>query len=217
MSNIVDEQALGPDDKCQKAAGTTIVDKQRLTRQRVLSAAETVFARLGFERATLDLIAAEAGYTRGAIYFNFPNKEALFLAVSRLHLERDIAELRHHATHSPRENLLADVGQWLRKRHVDSRLPAEFLLHARQCHVFAGEYKRLQEELISTLAMVMEAYFDARSEILRIDAPQFAQAVIALAHGLSLKIRGDEGVEASSGHGMDDLLRMLVHSWLVAT
>lgn len=52
------------------------------TRSLLLDAAEDVFAEKGFTAATLDDIAYEAGYTKGAIYKHFSTKEELFLAVS---------------------------------------------------------------------------------------------------------------------------------------
>ena len=52
------------------------------TRNLLVDAAEEVFANKGFSAATLDDIAAAAGYTRGAIYVHFKAKEDLFFAVS---------------------------------------------------------------------------------------------------------------------------------------
>lgn len=51
------------------------------TRRRLLAAAERIFARDGFEAARLEEIAAAAGYTRGAFYANFTDKEELFFAL----------------------------------------------------------------------------------------------------------------------------------------
>lgn len=48
------------------------------TRERVLDAAETVFARRGFEGATIRDIAAEAGLPVGTIHHHGHGKEALF-------------------------------------------------------------------------------------------------------------------------------------------
>ncbi len=53
------------------------------TRQRLLAAAETIFARDGFEAARLEDIAALAGYTRGAFYANFDGKEDIFCRAAR--------------------------------------------------------------------------------------------------------------------------------------
>lgn len=49
------------------------------TRGAVLSAARTLFAERGYRAASLDDIAAAAGYSKGAVYSNWPSKEALFL------------------------------------------------------------------------------------------------------------------------------------------
>ncbi|KCZ84548.1 TetR family transcriptional regulator [Hyphomonas adhaerens MHS-3] len=49
------------------------------TRAALLSAAKNVFAREGYGGASLDQIAAEVGYTKGAVYTHFASKEDLFL------------------------------------------------------------------------------------------------------------------------------------------
>ncbi|MEO6702107.1 MAG: ScbR family autoregulator-binding transcription factor [Jatrophihabitantaceae bacterium] len=52
-----------------------------LTRGRVLSAAAEVFARTGFLAASMNDIVDAAGVTKGAVYFHFPSKEALAVAI----------------------------------------------------------------------------------------------------------------------------------------
>jgi AcrR family transcriptional regulator len=52
------------------------------TRAALVASARHAFATRGFDGASLDEIADAAGYTRGAIYRHFANKEDLFFAVS---------------------------------------------------------------------------------------------------------------------------------------
>jgi TetR/AcrR family transcriptional repressor of mexJK operon len=54
-------------------------DPQRLAR--VLDAARRNFHAEGFERTSLDVVAAESGVSKMTIYSYFPSKEALFAAV----------------------------------------------------------------------------------------------------------------------------------------
>ena len=56
-------------------------ERQALIKADLVDAAATVFARNGYEAASVAEIAAEVGYTVGAIYSNFPGKRALFEAV----------------------------------------------------------------------------------------------------------------------------------------
>lgn len=56
-------------------------ERKAKTRADVLEAARAVFLRGGFHGATLDEIAQEAGYTKGAVYSNFESKDDLFLAL----------------------------------------------------------------------------------------------------------------------------------------
>ncbi len=58
------------------------------TRERLLSAARTVFARRGYHAASVEEVAAEAGFSTGALYSNFDGKEDLFLVL----MEREIDE-----------------------------------------------------------------------------------------------------------------------------
>src|SRR6266704_4728198 len=56
-------------------------DKRQANRARILQAARNVFARHGYHGATIGEIADEAGLSNGAVYYNFANKEDLFLAL----------------------------------------------------------------------------------------------------------------------------------------
>ena len=55
--------------------------RRQQTRDYLLQAAAQVFAERGFHGASLDEVAAAAGFTKGAVYSNFKNKEDLFLAL----------------------------------------------------------------------------------------------------------------------------------------
>ena len=55
-----------------------------MTRERLLAAAAQVIDRYGFRAASIDLITAEAGYSKGALYSNFESKEAVFFVCVRL-------------------------------------------------------------------------------------------------------------------------------------
>lgn len=76
-----------------KASSVQALRSER-TRAKLLAAAETVFARDGFEAARIEDIAAEAGRTRGAFYANFENKTEVFLALRSLAVLRRAREVR---------------------------------------------------------------------------------------------------------------------------
>src|SRR3954469_11014580 len=66
----------------------TQAERRDETREHVLAAAGRVFAARGFHGTSLDAIAEEAGFSRGAVYYNFADKEELFLEL----LDRRCAE-----------------------------------------------------------------------------------------------------------------------------
>jgi len=67
--------------------------RRQQTRDYLLGAAVQVFAERGFHGATLDEVAAAAGFTKGAVYSNFKSKEDLFLALFEANYERETAAL----------------------------------------------------------------------------------------------------------------------------
>jgi AcrR family transcriptional regulator len=67
--------------------------RRQQTRDYLLGAAAQVFAKRGFHGATLDEVAAVAGFTKGAVYSNFKNKADLFLALFEANYQREMAAL----------------------------------------------------------------------------------------------------------------------------
>ncbi|GGO94291.1 ScbR family autoregulator-binding transcription factor [Wenjunlia tyrosinilytica] len=57
------------------------------TRRAILEAAGSVFDESGYDSATLSTILERAGVTKGALYFHFPSKEKLALAVLNEHVD----------------------------------------------------------------------------------------------------------------------------------
>src|SRR5581483_1237267 len=57
------------------------------TRERIVGAAERLFAERGFSGVSMPMIAAAAGITAGAIYKHFEGKEELFFSIVRRAVE----------------------------------------------------------------------------------------------------------------------------------
>ena len=54
-------------------------EARQRTRQAILQTSRELFAEQGYRGASLEEIAETAGYSKGAVYSNWPSKEALFL------------------------------------------------------------------------------------------------------------------------------------------
>jgi len=68
-------------------------DSREQTTQRLLDAALKLIAKKGLDAASVENIAAAAGYTRGAFYSNFNSKEDLFIELLRRDHEKTTGEL----------------------------------------------------------------------------------------------------------------------------
>src|SRR6187551_3859976 len=60
------------------------------TRDRLFEAAARVFEEHGIGGASIEAIAAAAGFTRGAFYSNFKSKDELIIAMLEDHVEQSI-------------------------------------------------------------------------------------------------------------------------------
>ena len=75
-------------------ARLTRPERAALTRRELLDAAQLRFFRDGYHATSLDDIADEAGYTKGAVYGTFKSKAGLFLALFDEVVERRVEEIR---------------------------------------------------------------------------------------------------------------------------
>jgi AcrR family transcriptional regulator len=65
------------------ARGKPKGDKRDRTRAALLEAARALIREKGYERTTMEDVAARAGMTTGAIYGNFKNRDELFIALGQ--------------------------------------------------------------------------------------------------------------------------------------
>lgn len=167
--------------------------RRQQTRERLLAAAASVFAREGYHGASIPQIAREAEVSTGAIYANFPGKEALFLAMMATQIEEGAAGREDVvAAGGDRDELLARMTEdWTRT--VDERpelvlLMAEFWLYAVR-HPELGDLLALvlgqvRANLGGTIAATLAELDEAR-------VPELAVAVQALAYGFAMQRTAD--------------------------
>ena len=92
------------------------------TRDSILDAAEKLFVEQGVSRTTLQHIASEAGVTRGAIYWHFDDKGALFNAMmerATLPLEAELQLLDQAESEDPLDDLRSYMLAVLRRTVED--------------------------------------------------------------------------------------------------
>ncbi len=124
------------------------------TRARLLDAAAQVYARRGFDGATLDEVAAEAGFTKGAVYSHFGSKENLLLALSQQQRDAQLTEqmVLFDRERSGSERPLAGAARWM---EILREEPERFRLFV-ELWVRAQRDERLREQLAAGVADLRE-------------------------------------------------------------
>lgn len=109
-------------------------ESQQQTRQRLLDAAFTVFGERGYHGSSIDAIADEAGFSKGAVYSNFASKDELFLALLDHYAEEQMKgweRIRNlfesNAQSSQNES---DYVEYIQQQRLWILLQMEFMLNA---------------------------------------------------------------------------------------
>ena len=157
-----------------------------------------MFAKHGYEGASINEIAAEAGFSKGALYWNFASKEDLFFALLDQRIDKRIRPLIELAEG-------ADVGDAVEETVSRGLLAVldqerELVLLFHEYSAMAVRDPRLRERyrnrnaaLREGLVRALQARYEESGVPLPIGADQIATAVIALADGLSIERLTDPG------------------------
>lgn len=111
-------------------------ERKEETRQELIDAALKGFAERGFQRASLDQIARDAGYSTGAIYWHFGGKDELFLAAFDTYVLKrvgEFTEILEQPSGGLPERARALADQWMARQTADPTfmvIALEFLVHS---------------------------------------------------------------------------------------
>jgi len=167
-------------------------ERKAQTRAALLSAAARVYARRGFAGATLDEVAAEAGFSKGAVYAHFGSKEKLLLALLAEHLAARISEqiALFDRDVTTWERPLRGSERWMKRLDED---PDAFRLFV-ELWCYAQRDERLRAgvgEGLDLLRATFAGFAEAGAADAGIDgsaavAEAFAETSVALGIGLSM-------------------------------
>jgi AcrR family transcriptional regulator len=192
------------DMKSTPAARAAVGRRRRLTRQdkrqanraRILRAARKVFGRRGYHGATIEEIADEAGLSNGAVYYNFENKEDLFLALLedwRAELIGDVEHVFARAVGERRgsgeaqlKDELRQIVSTLRPSREWQLLLLEFATYAARNPGFRRRFVAGRRRFKTALADALESRLAALDLHPAVPPDQLTVLLTALVNGLAV-------------------------------
>jgi AcrR family transcriptional regulator len=176
----------------------TRAEQQAETRRRVLAAADRVFTERGFHAARLEEIAAHAGYTRGAVYSNFKNKDELALAIIEERIAKSKALLEElAATQAPDVEGAHAVGEAFSKLFVEPNpwapLFLEFVTHASRHPELAERLRAPYQDLADAITKALEAASEQAGMALPAASQRLARIMLAATNGSDVERIIDPG------------------------
>jgi AcrR family transcriptional regulator len=165
-------------------------------RRRILAAATEVFLERGFQGASVEEIAAAAGFSKGAVYSNFEDKDALFLTLADEEFAWRLDQLRAALEDAPDD---PQAGAEVAGRSMTRALTAhqdlhvlfsEFRVHADRSPGTRRRFAERRREIRQTLAETVEAYAERVGVELTMPADHLATVLLALTNGLALERLG---------------------------
>ena len=162
-----------------------------MTRARLVAAAATVFARLGFAGASLEDVADEAGLTKGAVYSNFESKDDLIKAVLHDRLDEPAraipALVSDELSIEDRAARAAEL--FVRQMEQDREaalLNLEFSMYLARNPEMVSRFSEGARELRRTMARAMEERASRDGVPLPLDSDTLVAGVFALGQGIAL-------------------------------
>jgi AcrR family transcriptional regulator len=160
-------------------------------RAQLFDAAERVMVQRGYNGATVDLVVAEAGVTKGAFYYNFRSKQELFLELLEDRFDgraRALMALTEQAGAGESSSQAVSRGF---ARMVDEHrglvlLMNEFWALAVRDPKLRKRWVKRQQALRDRLARALEVRHETTGVPLGVPAEKLATAIIALADGLAM-------------------------------
>ena len=165
----------------------------------MLEAAASVYANRGFGGATLEEVAAQAGFTKGAVYDHFGSKENLLFALLDEHLSAQIAEqiALFDPAKAAAERPRAGSDQWMKELDENPnafRLFVEAWVHGQRDEELGRRVAVGIEQWRATLrAFGEERESDLETEISDALLDQVANVMLGLGIGLGMVELGDPG------------------------
>jgi AcrR family transcriptional regulator len=163
-------------------------------REHILWTAKDVFLEMGFERASMDLVAARASTSKRSLYAHFESKEKLFLAIIDLVRGLFLSHLKTPADYSkkPADALAMFCGRyleillyeaWIRMCRVSMAETARFPEGAAQLFglLFSDVHTRLATYLKATFGLSAKAGAAAAQTLLgQVLYPRFPRALFGV-------------------------------------
>jgi AcrR family transcriptional regulator len=177
-------------------------EKQAKTRSSLMKSAARVFCKHGMDKASIDEVAEDAGYTKGAFYANFASKQELFLAMLDEGFTERIEEVDRAfaaSDESPPEQARHAAADFARASRADpgaERLFLEFASYALRDDDFRQELLTRFATLRERLEAVYQRRHDEYGLQLDIPMERIVRMVIAMADGWALwQLLDPDGVD----------------------
>jgi AcrR family transcriptional regulator len=174
------------------AVRLTRSERKEQVRSDLIAAARHVFLRRGFHQASLEEIAREAGWSKGAVFSNFSGKDDLFLAVledrnrrqeaeqsQRMRSGRTLAAGLRAAGHEL-SCILARAPGW-------TPLLIEFWTHASRDPKLRSRASAAHEQLLDAYAQIISELAAKDDLEFVIPAKEVARSAASLGRGLVLE------------------------------
>ncbi|SFV11589.1 TetR/AcrR family transcriptional regulator [Pseudoduganella namucuonensis] len=171
-------------------------ESRALTREKLLASAREVVAREGYESASVERIAEEAGFSKGAFYSNFNSKEEIILELLESHSLQDVKEITELLgdTKAP-AGMIEIIGNWASQRASDPSwglLALELFRRARRDATFGERHSNLFRAQWRGLGEILLTMFPA--DAAPADAETLGGIVFGLTYGSASSFKSGPGV-----------------------
>lgn len=172
-------------------ARLTRAESQARTREQLITTAKELFLADGYWATSLEKVADAAGYSKGAVYSNFRNKDDLCLAVLDLiHNEQAMSIVEAIADGATLADRIAGFERWAEKTIGDQRwtsLEVEFATNVRHDERLRAELAQRDAAIRGAIAQLIKSALEEFALSLPMPADDLAAALLSLGIGLGVQ------------------------------
>lgn len=164
--------------------------------RRIVEAMRRSIGKLGHVNSTFDVVAREAGVSRGLLHYYFGSKERLMIEVVRVEAAQRIEAINTIAAHVHTAEqimnvLLAQLEEWVKLSTESYMLIYEMLGEGMRNEEIGVAYREMRHGIEDAVVTLLDRMQDEGELKMRGGTLGVTRAIIAMGHGLALELLAD--------------------------
>lgn len=166
-------------------------ERRKETYKLLIDSAIDAFSKFGFQGTSVDKIAEQAGFSKGAFYAHFTSKEEIFLTILEQQMEKHASSIQRVIA---QQKCLSDLINQMEKyfsmvrneSKTVSMLNIEFLLYSMRDDAVRLKWRSLINKTVRDISDTIDEMLIRENIVSPLNAEEIAWTILSLENGLMI-------------------------------